>query len=118
MTEITKQTFPNQKNIVVKTDLNEGNHTLKFQTGSYLVIESNETLELTINILGDGVTTVDCQGYGDIDVSSGFDVTINKGETVVVTLNTISSYLGSSGNTVTVSTTGSTSPDLAFIYLI
>lgn len=116
MAALIKNTFPNQENTVTKEDLNTAPHTLAWETNTYLVFESSEAVPLTINVIGDGVTTVPCAGYGDADVSLGFDVTLGAGDTVVVPLSTISAFLGGLKNNVTLTVTGSTGSDLAYVY--
>lgn len=55
---------------------------------------------LTINILGDLATTVNCSGLGDpIDVSTGYDVSVpNDGIPVTVRTETIKAYLTATNN--------------------
>lgn len=116
MAVLTKQTFTDQTNTVLKEDLNAAPHTLLWEANSYLVFENNEAVPLTINLLGDGVTTINCSGYGDVTVSAGFDVVVAAGDTVVVSLNTVNAFLGAQKNNVTLTVTGSTAADLAFVY--
>ena len=116
MAALTKQTFTDQFSAATKTDLNTGPHTLAWEPNTFLVFESAEAGSLTINAVGDNVTTVPCNGYGDVTVSGGFDITVNSGETVVVPLNTISAFLGAVKNNVTLTVTGSTGASLAFVY--
>ena len=116
MAALTRNIFSNQENTATKTDLNTGPHTLAWESGTELVFESSEVGSLTINVIGDGVTTVPCAGYGSVDVSSGFDVTLGAGSTVVVPLKTISAFLGANKNNVTLTITGSTAADLAYVY--
>jgi len=116
MAALTRNTFPEQENTATKLDLNSGPHTLAWVTDSYLVFESAETGSLTINAIGDGVSTVPCVGYGDVDVSLGFDITLTAGDTVVVPLSAISAFLGGMKNNVTLTVTGSTAPSLAYVY--
>jgi hypothetical protein len=116
MAALTRNTFTGQQNTVTKEDLNAGPHTLPWLPNTSLVFESTEALTLTINAIGDGVTTVPCSGYGDVDVSAGFDISLTTGDTVVVPLSSISAFLGQAKNNVTLTVTGSTAADLAFVY--
>lgn len=116
MASLTKQTFTNQVNIIAKEDLNTAPHTLAWESSTFLVFENNELVPLTINLLGDGVTSVGFAGYGDVTVSGGFDVIVPAGDTVTVPLNSVSKFLGAQNNNVTISVTGSTAADLAFVY--
>lgn len=117
MAVLTKQTFTSQTNVVTKTDLNAGPHSLTWSANTYLVFDNSEVGSITVNIVGDGVTTKTFTGYGDVTVSTGFDVVVGAGSSVVVPLNTISAYLGDQLNNVTLAVTGSTAPNLAFVYL-
>jgi len=99
-------------------DLNAGPHFFSFGgSRQTLTIENNEAVPLTINLLGDGVTTIECKGYGTIDVSLGKDFVIAAGDTVVINTNPISGYLGIKGNNVAVTITGSTGASLGFAWL-
>ncbi len=116
MAVLTKQSFTNQTNVATKADLNAGPHTLLWEPNTSLVFESAEIGSLTINVVGDNVTTVPCNGYGNVTVSAGFDIVVGAGETVVVPLNTINAFLGAVKNNVTLTVTGSTGASLSFVY--
>lgn len=99
-------------------DLNDGPHSFAFAgLKQTLTIENNELVPLTINLLGDGQSTIECKGYGDIDVSGGKDFVVAAGDTVVINTVKISGYLGAKNNNVTVTVTGSTAGALAFAWL-
>lgn len=70
--------------------------TLEFNASKdQILILRNETAgALTPNIDGDGATTVQVKGIGEVDVSAGFDfASVAAGEVVALPLNTISHYL-------------------------
>lgn len=99
-------------------DLNDGPHSFVFTDyRQTLTIENNEAVPLTVNLHGDGVTTHTCPGVGVEDVSAGKDFTVAIGATVIIEPKKISGYLGDSGNTVTVTVTGSTAAALGFAWL-
>jgi len=99
-------------------DLNAAPHALAFKsTRQTLTIENNEVGAITVNLLGDGQTSINCPGYGAIDVSGGKDFVVAAGATVVVNTNVISGYLGANGNNVVVAVTGSTGASLSFAWL-
>jgi hypothetical protein len=95
-------------------DLNAAPHALTFNNFKQtLTVANGEAVPLTINLLGDGVTTYTCPTYGDINVSAGKDVVVAAGATEVINLPSIAAYLGASANNVAVTVTGSTAPSLA-----
>ncbi len=99
-------------------DLNAAPHAFKFKsTRQTLTIENNEAVPITVNLLGDGQTSIQCPGYGAISVSAGKDFVVAAGDTVVVNTNEISGYLGANGNNVVVAVTGSTGASLSFAWL-
>lgn len=99
-------------------DLNAAPHAFVFKsTRQTLTIENNEAVPVTVNLLGDGQTSIQCPGYGTISVSAGKDFVVAAGDTVVVNTNEISGYLGANGNNVVVAVTGSTGASLAFAWL-
>ena len=99
-------------------DLNAAPHSLAFKNyHQTLTIANGEAVPLTINLLGDGVTTVVCPTYGTLDVSGGKDVVVAAGATEAINLPALASWFGADGNTVTVTVTGSTAPALAEAWL-
>lgn len=99
-------------------DLNAGPHTFAFKNfKQILTIENNEAVPLTINLLGDGVTSFDCGGVGAIDVSGGKDIIVAAGKTVAINIPELNGYMGAVGNIVDVTITGSTVPGLGFAWL-
>jgi len=99
-------------------DLNAAPHEFAFSNPKQtLTIENNEAVSLTINLLGNGQTSINCVGYGAVSVSAGKDYVIAAGDTVVINTSLISGYLGAKGNTVDVTVTGSTAGSLAFAWL-
>lgn len=104
---------------LVKEDLNSGTHTFTYNPHQQvLYVDNGEAAPLTINVLGDGVTTTKCEGYGDIDVSLGLDVVVAAGDTETLYTRAREAYMGASGNVVTVTVTGSTGAGLAFAWLV
>jgi len=62
--------------------------------GQVLTITNDTAGSLTPNITGDGATTVPVAGYGEVDVSSGYDLaSIAAGTTVSIPLDSIRKYL-------------------------
>lgn len=59
-----------------------------------LVLNNGTGGPLTVNIDGDGGTTVPVRGLGNVDVSGGYDIgPIADGEIKAIQLDTISKYL-------------------------
>lgn len=111
--------FDEAETVLVKEDLNSAPHTFTYNPyQQVLYIDNGEAVPLTINVLGDGVTTTKCEGYGDIDVSLGLDVVVAAGDTETLYTRAREAYMGASGNVVTVTVTGSTAPALAFAWLV
>lgn len=104
---------------MVKLDLNAFPHTFTYNPyQQVLYIDNGEAVPLTINVLGDGVTTTKCEGYGDIDVSLGLDIVVAAGDTETLYTRAREAYMGASGNVVAVTVAGSTGADLAFAWLV
>lgn len=81
----------------------DGTDTLTFQGDQRLTFENGSGGAITANLLGAGVTgTKKCQGGGEVDLSTGYDITVNDGEAMSINLNDIRDYLGAQGNTVTI----------------
>ena len=58
-----------------------------------LVIDNGTAGSLTATIDGDESTTIAVAGYGALDVSSGYGVTIAAGDTAIIPLRSIGAYL-------------------------
>ena len=102
-------------------DLNAGPHSFTY-TGykQEIVVENNEAVPLTINLLGDGVSTYNCPGTGPEDVSGGVDFVVAAGATATITPSRRSGYMvtaSATTNNVAITITGSTAPSLAFAWL-
>lgn len=98
-----------QTQLLTQVDLSADSSTSTFTyvSGSKLVLINNEAADISVNILGDGQTSFNCPEYGSLDVSGGINITVtNDGVAKEVDLNRIKAYLGATGNTVTVVTTG------------
>ena len=68
--------------------------TFIYQVGDIMIVDNVSGGAITPNLDGDGSTTIPVAGYGEIDVSGGYDVpSIANGEKAVIPLDTISSYL-------------------------
>ena len=99
-------------------DLNAGPHALTFNKHSQeLVIENNEAVPLTINLLGDGVTSFNCPGVGTVDLSAGVDLVVPAGATATIYTAKVSEYCGATGNNTVLTVTGSTAPSLGYVWL-
>ena len=100
-------------------DSNAGPHDFEYNSYKQVIyITNNEAVPLTFNFLGDGVTTFTCPAYGDIDVSGGYDVVVAAGTQVTLYTQQKEAYMGSSGNSVTVTVTGSTTTALSYIWMV
>lgn len=109
MATFTENSLSGQVTDLSKVDLSAdtSTSTLTWKDGQKLYLSNEgEAGNITVNILGDGQTSFNCPEYGAIDVSGGFDVVVSIGEVKAVQLTNIKAYLGTSGNTVTVTTTG------------
>ncbi len=99
-------------------DLNAGPHTFTFKNFKQILnIENNEAVPLTINLLGQGVTSFECPGVGTIDVSTGKDIVVAAGDIITINIPELNGYMGAPDNTVDLAITGSTAPSLAFCWL-
>jgi len=98
-------------------DLNDAPHSFTFNPQrQYLTVVNNDA-DLTLNFLGDGVTSFICEDAGVIDASAGKDYTVTSGDTDTIFTNKFAGYLGNAGNNVVVTITGSTGSGLATAYL-
>jgi len=91
-------------------DLSAGPHALTF-VGSkqILTIRNGDVGSITVNLLGDGVTTFNCPGLGPQNVSAGQDIVVVAGDTVDVLVPSFGGFMGADGNNVVVTITGATS---------
>ena len=100
-----------------KLDLSGGPHTFTYNPfKQVLYVENNESGDITVNLLGDSVTSYDCPKYGTIDVSGGYDWVVpnTNSEESLYTI-TKQAYLGDSGNEVTMTITGATGSSFAYL---
>lgn len=118
MTAFTNNTaFTGEQVTLSGLDLNDGPHNFTFNPQrQYLTVVNNDA-DLTLNFLGDGVTSFVCDDAGVIDASGGKDYTVTSGDTDTIYTNKFAGYLGAAGNNVVVTITGSTGAGLAFAYL-
>jgi len=91
-------------------DASTGPHALTF-VGSkqVLTIENGDVGSITVNFLGDGVTTFNCPGLGPQTVSAGQDIVVAAGDTVDVLVPSFSGFMGADGNNVVLTITSATS---------
>lgn len=102
--------------VISKLDLDAGPHTFTYNAfNQYLAIDNGEVGNVTVNILGDGVTVANCAGLDPIDVSLGYDYVITTGTEEKLQLTKRGGYLGASGNNVTVTVTGATGLSFGWI---
>ena len=95
---------------IVSEDPSTGPHTFNYNPQKqFLVFQNEEGAGVTVNILGDGVTTIDPAGLEPIDISGGFDWEVGSGTTETLYTLQRSAYCGANGNNVTVTITGATS---------
>ena len=98
-----------RETVLTKLDLDSGPHSFTFvDHNQMLCIENNEVGNLTINILGDGVTVANCSGLDPIDVSLGYFFVLAAGAEAKLYTSTRKAYLGKNGNNVSVTVTGAT----------
>ena len=109
MAAFTLNTTNDAENTISSLDLSAGPHTLTYNQGYILYLQNGEGADITVNLLGDGVTTGECPGYGSIDLSAGKDIVVPAGDTVAVRLQSYSKFRGGAGNTSNVTITGATS---------
>lgn len=104
---------------VSKLDLNAGPHEFDYVSNAkQLVVENYDSGDLTLTLTGAGVGVVDVPTVGDMDLSGGVPITVLAGATQVINLDQYRSWLGERGNTVTVSSSAVTGPDVASVYLV
>lgn len=110
MATFTLNRFSSDITAISKLDLSDGPHDFSFGNDNRkLVIDNGESsASITVNLSGENVAVVDIPTLGNTDLSAGLDVVVAAGETHVVDLNEVRSYLGQNGNTVDVTVTGAT----------
>ena len=97
-------------------DASAGPHALTFsQHKQILTIVNGDVGSITVNLLGDGVTSYICPTFGTIVVSAGKDIVVAAGDTVEVYTAKYGAYLGADGNNVAITITSATA--LSSIYL-
>lgn len=111
MADFTVNTLSGQETNLVKLDLSAGPHALNYNNSYVLYVDNKDAGNVTVNLLGDGVTNHDCQGYGEIDVSAGFNFVVAAGETKALRLTAVSAFMGATGNSVAVTITGATNSE-------
>ena len=90
-------------------DLGAGPHSLTFRNyKQVLTIDNGDAGSITVNLLGDGVTSAQCPGIGIIDLSAGKDFVVASGDTITVNIPRVGEYMGSDGNNVAVTISGAT----------
>lgn len=95
---------------VDKIDLSAGPHDFAYnQNGQVLHIFNGDVVSITVNISGDGVTSVPVTGLEDQALGSGYDIVVPAGEQRPVVTKDRQKYLGNSGNNVAVTITDATS---------
>jgi len=93
-----------------------GPHALTFVGAKQvLTIVNGDVGSITVNLLGDGVTTFNCPGLGPQTVSAGKDIVVATGDTVDVLVSSFNGFMGAEGNNVVITITSATS--LSSIYL-
>jgi hypothetical protein len=95
MPAITASAISAGANAVTETTLTASDTLTYVRNAQQLLILKNGTAgALTVNIDGDGATTVGVAGVGSVDVSSGFSTgAIAAGAAVAIPLDSIRSYL-------------------------
>ena len=101
---------------ITKLDLSSGPHAFTFVDHQQkLIVENNEAGSVTVNLLGDGVTTANCDGLGVIDVSAGFDFVVPSGAAISLYTSQRKAYLGASNNPVVATVTGAAGLALGWV---
>jgi len=96
--------------------LDTGPHAFKFKNfKQVMTILNRDVVPITVNYLGDGVTSAQCPGIGTINLGAGKDEVIAAGDTVTVNIPRIGEYMGADGNNVVVTITGATVLSTAFL---
>lgn len=111
MADFTVNTLGGQETNLVKLDLSAGPHALNYNNSYVLYVDNKDGGNVTVNLLGNGVASHNCSGYGDIDVSAGFDFVVAAGETKALRLTSVSAFMGAAGNAVAVTITGATNSE-------
>ncbi len=96
--------------------LDTGPHSFTFRNyKQVMTIINGDVGAVTVNFLGDGVTSAQCPGIGIIDLSAGKDIVVASGDTVTVNIPRIGEYMGADGNNVAVTISGATVLSTAYI---
>ena len=94
MAEIIKTAKTGSGARVVTVTTLGASDTFTYKSGDELYINNVTAGAITPKLDGDGSTVIPVKGYGDIDVSGGYDVpSIGVGEEVMIPLDTISAFL-------------------------
>ena len=90
-------------------DASAGPHALTFVGSKQVVtIANGDIVSITVNFLGDGVTTFNCPGIGPQDVSAGDDIVVAAGDTVEYLVSAHNGFMGSDSNNVVLTITDAT----------
>lgn len=101
--------FDNPETTIAELDLNTGPHNFTYDTTRQILrVRNGEAGNVTVNLLGDGVTSINCPGVGTQVLSAGYDFVIPAGDSETLNLTTRGAYLGANGKNVTVTITGAT----------
>ena len=91
-------------------DASAGPHALTFVGSKQVVtIVNGDVGSITVNFLGDGVTTFNCPGLGSQNVSAGDDQVVAAGDTVEYLVSAHNGFMGADGNNVVLTITSATS---------
>lgn len=104
---------------IEKLDLSTGPHEFTFRNfEQVLYVENGESsASVILTITGTGIAAFECPGFGSVDPTSGYMMTVPAGMTDGLNLSRIYRYLGEDGNTVNVSITGATTGN-SFGYIV
>lgn len=112
MATLNKYTFNEEDTIVPVALTGADDVTLNASKTSVLIVENASVGDVTINVLGDGVTSKVCQGVGTIDLSGGQDFVVTASSTLKFQLHPFhSAWLG----TGLVNITGGTADLTAYV---
>lgn len=87
MATVTVYDFVTEEQIVPVTLTASDDASLSLSKKSHIIIDNITAGALTVNILGDTATSIECNGVGTIDLSGGKDFSIPTGEVHKIPLN-------------------------------
>lgn len=104
---------------IEKLDLSDAPHDFTFRNfEQVLYVENGEaSASVILTITGMNIAAFECPGFGSVDPTGGYMMTVPAGMTDGLNLSRIYRYLGDDGNTVNVTVTGATTGN-SFGYIV